>query len=207
MEENNEGKIAKVILVGETGVGKTALIYRYINDKFNFDTMSTITASFEEKTITLNDENKTKIAFRIWDTCGQEKYRDLANIFFNDTKAVILVYDSTSRQSFNEMKNYWYNKVKESTDENIVLAVASNKADLFDKEEISEEEGTAYANEINALFMMTSAYTGLGINELFENIGMKVATLKENENKKGNVVLSSKKNEDNYNNRKCCYYY
>ena len=209
MKENDETKKAKVILVGETGVGKTGIIYRYVNNSFNYDTMSTITASFQEKTITLNDDNKTKVKFTIWDTCGQEKYRDLAGIFFKDAKAVILVYDSTTKNTFKEIKNYWYNKVKENTDEDIVLAVASNKMDLFDKEEVSEEEGMAYADEINAIFMMTSAYTGGGINELFENIGMKVAKVKENENLTGSIKLDKNtfKEKGNNNHKKCCYYY
>ena len=118
-EDDKETKKIKVILVGESGVGKTCIIYRYVYGKFNDDSMCTISISFSEKNITLNDENKTKIKFEIWDTCGQEKYRDMANIFFKDAKAAILVYDSTSRSSFNDIKNYWYDKVKENSDEDI----------------------------------------------------------------------------------------
>ena len=118
MKENEETRSVKVILVGDTGVGKTCIIYRYIHDVFNDNTFSTITASYEQKTITLNEN---KIQFEIWDTCGQEKYRDIANIFFKDAGAAILVYDSTSRNSFNEMKEYWYNKVKENSPEDISM--------------------------------------------------------------------------------------
>ena len=115
-EDENIEKM-KVILVGETGVGKTCIIYRLINDTFNDNTLSTITMSSEEKTITLKDEKNTKIKLQVWDTCGQEKYRNLVKLFFQDAKSAILVYDSTSRRSFDDLKNYWYDKVKESASE------------------------------------------------------------------------------------------
>ena len=115
----DELKKIKVILVGESGVGKTCIIYRYIEDKFNEDTLSSISMSCAEKKIKLNDENKTEMLFEIWDTCGQEKYRHLSNLYFKDAKAAILVYDTTSKSSFNDIKDYWYNSVKENFDKDI----------------------------------------------------------------------------------------
>ena len=120
-EELRKKKEIKLILVGEAGVGKTCIIYRYINDRFNEDTINTITASSEKKLITLNDKNNTRVEveFDIWDTCGQEKFRNLVNIFFKDAKAAILVYDSTSIRTFNQIKDFWYNKVKECAPEDL----------------------------------------------------------------------------------------
>jgi small GTP-binding protein len=115
----DELKKIKVILVGESGVGKTCIIYRYIEDKFNEDTLSSISMSCAEKKIKLNDENKTEMLFEIWDTCGQEKYRHLSNLYFKEAKAAILVYDTTSKSSFNDIKNYWYNNVKEHSSKDI----------------------------------------------------------------------------------------
>jgi small GTP-binding protein len=115
----DELKKIKVILVGESGVGKTCIIYRYIEDKFNEDTLSSISMSCAEKKIKLNDENKTEMLFEIWDTCGQEKYRHLSKLYFKEAKAAILVYDTTSKTSFNDIKNYWYNNVKENSSEDI----------------------------------------------------------------------------------------
>ena len=117
--EEGEKKEIKIIVIGEAGVGKTCIIYRYINGKFNEDTLSTISVSSEKKIMRLNNNNKTKIEFDIWDTCGQEKYRNIVNIFFKDAKAAILVYDSTSKNSFNQMKDFWFKKVKESAPEDI----------------------------------------------------------------------------------------
>ena len=209
--DNTNLEKIKIILVGESGVGKTCIIYRYINGEFNEDTMTTISLSSTEKTITLKDPKNSKIKFDIWDTCGQEKYRHLVNIFFKEAKVVILVYDSTSRKSFNDMKNYWYNKVKESAQEDLVFAVAANKLDLFDKQQVSEEEGKKFAKEINAIFEITSAYNGVGIDELFEKIGMKLVGLEENENnnedKKQNILLIKEDITKNTNNNKiCCQY-
>ena len=118
-EDNEEVKRIKVILVGETGVGKTSIINRYVNDIFNEDTLSTITASCFEKEIVLNDKKKSRIFLEIWDTCGQERYRDLGNMFFRNAKVAIMIYDITSKSSFNDIKNYWYKKVKENSPEDI----------------------------------------------------------------------------------------
>ena len=120
-EKEDLGKIKeiKVILVGEPGVGKTCIIYRYITGRFNEDTINTISVSSEKKIITLDDKNNTKVELNIWDTCGQEKFRNLVNAFFIDAKAAILVYDSTSLKTFNQIKDFWYNKVKECAPEDI----------------------------------------------------------------------------------------
>lgn len=212
-DDKSEAKSIKVILVGESGVGKTCIIHRYTTGIFDDETLSTIAISSEEKTITLKDENKTKITFKIWDTCGQEKYRNIAGIFFKDANAVVFVYDSTSENSFNEIKNYWYDKVKEEAPKDVVMAVASNKSDLFDMEQVSEDEGSKYAEEIGASFTMVSAYSGAGINQLFENIGMKYLDLdlEEDEDKKGNLKLTTIRlvdDEDDQQRRyKCCNYY
>ena len=173
--------------------------------------MTSISLSCSEKTIALKDLKNTKINFEIWDTCGQEKYRHLVNMFFKEAKAVIFVYDSTSRKSFDDIKNYWYNKVKECTPESSVLAVAANKIDLFDKEQVTEEEGKKFAEEINAIFEETSAFNVFGINELFEKIGMKLVDLGENENnneeKKLNILLKKEDITKNTNYKtKCCYF-
>lgn len=107
-------KICKVILIGESGVGKTCLIVRFVNEDFDDHTMSTTGASYASKNINFADYKKV-VQYQIWDTAGQEKYRVLTKIFYKDAQIVILVYDSTSRQSFDEIKNYWYKQVKENS--------------------------------------------------------------------------------------------
>lgn len=108
----------KVILVGESGVGKTCIIIRFVNDEYNCNLVSTRGASFADKVIEFKDYNK-KIQFEVWDTAGQEKYRGLNKIFYKDANIVILVYDITDKKSFEEIKNFWYNQTIENSPKNI----------------------------------------------------------------------------------------
>jgi len=112
-DDDTNTKTIKVVLVGESGVGKTCIISRFITNKFNNDEISTDYASFATKTLSFND-NKKKIKFDVWDTAGQEIYRSIGKIFYNDAKVVILVYDISNKKSFIEIKNYWYESIKEN---------------------------------------------------------------------------------------------
>jgi len=100
----------KIILVGESGVGKTSIIYRYLFDEYNQEILATTSITAEKKEIIIDEE---KITLEIWDTCGQEKYRSLANLFFTKVDAAILVYDCTSKNSFEQLKEYWYDKIED----------------------------------------------------------------------------------------------
>ena len=163
--------VLKVVLLGEAGTGKTCLISRFTGGLFNPDTMSSLSAQFITKTIQINDK---PLKFDIWDTAGQEKYRSLAKIFYKDAKAICLCYDITSKKSFEELKDYWYEQqTKLNADGNPIFAVVGNKIDLFDSQQVKDEEGKAFAKKINAIFQETSAKTSVGVNELFEKIAMK----------------------------------
>ena len=114
----NDNKICKVILVGESGVGKTCIIVRFVSEEYKETTISTTGASYASKIMEFK-EYKKDLQFQIWDTAGQEKYRGLTKLFYKDAKIVILVYDMTNRRSFDEIKNYWYNQIKENSSEEI----------------------------------------------------------------------------------------
>ena len=103
--------VCKVVLVGESGVGKTSIINRYVENYFNPNSESTTGASFASKIVTF-DKFQKSIKFEIWDTAGQEKYRALTKIFFKNAAVAILVYDITIPDSFYELKNFWYDQVK-----------------------------------------------------------------------------------------------
>ena len=160
----------KVVLLGESGVGKTCIISRYINGTYDDKSESTNGASYASKTI--NYENISKsLQFDIWDTAGQERYRALTKFFYKDAAIAILVYDITRKDSFEEMKNYWYNQLKNFSGKNIIIGIAGNKSDLFDKEAVSEEEARKFATEIGAIFRLTSACNNNNIDELFYAVG------------------------------------
>lgn len=169
MTNEEETPNCKVVLLGETGVGKTCIISRYIRNAFNPETEISTMASFTSKTLTMN--NNTKLRFDIWDTAGQEKYRSLTRFFYKDAAIAVLVYDITRKESFEEIKTYWVAQLQECVNDNLVIGIAGNKSDLFTKEAVKEEEAKEFARSINAVFMLTSANTGAGVDQLFQCLG------------------------------------
>lgn len=116
-------RICKVVLLGESGVGKTSIISRFINDVFEESVTTTTGASYVGKTMTFEDYHNQVIKFEIWDTAGQEKYRSLTQIFYKDASIAILVYDITNEETFEEIQNYWYTQIKESAPNNISMFI------------------------------------------------------------------------------------
>ena len=119
MENKQNLKEYKIVLLGETGVGKTCIINRFTKEDFEDAKFPTQGASFNSKIIQLDESNDSYIKLVIWDTAGQEKYRSLSKLFYKDANAAILVYDITNKKSFNEIKDYWYNQIKECSHKNI----------------------------------------------------------------------------------------
>ena len=107
----------KVVLIGESGVGKTSILLRYVSNEFNSQQFSTLGLSYVDKIIQIN--NNKKIKLEISDTAGQEKYRTLAKAYYLNIDVGILVYDVTNKTSFEEIKNYWIKDIKEDNDDNI----------------------------------------------------------------------------------------
>ena len=198
-EENN----FKIVLIGESGVGKTSIISQFVDQIFENDLQTSTGGSFSSKTLTFN--NGKTIKLEIWDTAGQERYRALTKIFYKNALAAVLVYDITRKQSFEELKNYWIKQIKESAPENIILAIAANKSDLLDREQVNEDEARNFAKENNALFYETSAKNSIGVNELFIGIGKKFYGLDpdlklkddNNENERSDSKEQNKINENN----------
>ncbi len=171
MDTENEESI-KVVLIGESGVGKTSIISQFTKGVFNQDLMSTNGATFSTKKKEYKDQKKT-LSFEIWDTAGQEKYRSLAKMFFKDAAVALLVYDITSKTSFVEIKEYWMNLVRENGPKQIIMYIVGNKYDLLEKEANKEEEVREYAKSEGIPLWFTSAKESTGIDELFEEIGKK----------------------------------
>ena len=168
MSENEEERDIKIILLGETGVGKTSIINRYINNEFNNEAPSTLGASFATKEVKMD---KIKYLVNVWDTSGQEKYHSVTNLFINGSNIVILVYSIDSQISFDGL-DYWYNTIKEKLEgDKYILAVIGSKGDLIDNEIIPEEKAKKFAEEKNAIFRIVSAKEDSeGINKLFNHL-------------------------------------
>ena len=168
--ENNEqdAKTVKIILLGDSAVGKTCIIHRYLNNEFISEATSTLGSISNKKEVI---KNERKYIMNIWDTTGQEKYRSITNLFINGSNIVILVYSIDSKSSF-ESLDFWYNSVKEKLErQNFILSIVGNKGDLTENEQVSEEEGKKFAKERNAKFYLVSAKEDPnGINNLFDSL-------------------------------------
>ena len=170
-EDDEQMLQVKAVLIGESGTGKTSIINRLKTNEFNSTQESTMCSSMFRKIIDIPSFGSLMV--EIWDTAGQEKYRSINKLFYKDANIVIFVYDITNNKSFEEIKNYWFEQVKENCDLNkIILGVAANKCDLFNKEEVKEDDGKEFANRINGAFQSTSCFTGIGINDLFNQVGL-----------------------------------
>ena len=147
--------------------------------------------------------NGTAIKLEIWDTAGQEKYRSLVRNYYNGCDAAILVYDITDRNSFNEMQNYWHKELIKNCP-NIILGVAGNKFDLFEKEQVKEKEGKEFANKFGAIFYSTSAKENVGIDALFKDIATKLVELDNKSVSFNNDTVSKLSSQDANSKKKCC---
>jgi len=189
----------KIVLIGDSGVGKTCIISRFVSGDYNKNMNSTDGASYATKKLVL-PKLKTSINLDIWDTAGQERYKSLTKFFYKDAAMIIMVYDVTLKTSFDNLKEYWYREVQELSEKNFVLGIAGNKSDLYEREQVSEKEAREYAKSINAVFGLTSAQNNTGIDQLLEDIGMKFLEPnfqeKMEENNKGkNMETSIKLNK------------
>ena len=208
--ENIDCVDAKVVLIGESGVGKTSIIKQFTTHSFDPDCAPSISSQFTSKIVNITDTKKA-IRFDLWDTAGQEKYRSLAKIFYKDAKIIIFVYEITNKNSFESLRDYWYKEVTSNCLSDSIFAVVANKNDLYNISEIDEKEAMDWADSIGAIFQETSAKSNVGIDLLFDMVGKKCLNPKYNykseEEIKKKLFEMKKKNkgkekeeEDNTNN-------
>ena len=198
----------KITLLGNPGVGKTCIISRYIDNIFIENNDSTIGANYSEKTIKRGDK---EVQLNIWDTAGQEKFHSLGKHFYKDSYVVCLVYDITNQESLDSLKNIWYPDLQKYGEQYTILAVVGNKCDLYEMDNLAkEEQAKAFADEIKAIFMLTSAKTGDGIEKLFNTLTDKFLSpefnpkVKEMIRKRGpSFSVDNEKNDKNFQ-KKCC---
>ena len=187
----------KIILVGEAGVGKTCIIKQYIEKTFDSEEITTFAGNEMFKKLTIDQKT---VNVRIWDTCGQEKFRSVNKLFMKKSDIVIFVYDITNKKSFTELKDYWYSFISNNIDNDTVYGVAANKTDLIIDEKVHADEGNKYAESIHAIFKETSATRHEEIEEFFEELILEY--LKKNNKKK--VKNKNFKLNKNQKKNKCC---
>ena len=192
----------KLILIGNTQVGKTAIIQQFTEGTFLEEYLPTFAADKKKKAIEIDDETdkiKTTLTLEIWDTLGQENNRAANKIFMKNSKIALLVYDITNQKSFDDL-NVFLGQVDEVVGrDNIVLGVVGNKSDLYEDQVITKETGEEYANNIGALFFETTAMENEVIENLFKSISLQYVKKKNliNNNKKDNNDKNDDKIESN----------
>ena len=153
-KENNVKKDIKIILIGETGVGKTNLINAFFGLKFQDQIDSTLASYCNEGKFNYNNESYN---YAVWDTAGQEKFRAISKLFIRDAQIILIVYSIINRKTF-EQVNFWLNLVKENLENNTyILGLVANKIDLYEHQIVKDEEGIKIAKENNIDFLVTSA--------------------------------------------------
>ncbi|XP_060679836.1 ras-related protein Rab-31 [Hemiscyllium ocellatum] len=188
----------KVCLLGDTGVGKSSIVCRFVQDTFDLNTLPTIGASFMTKTVSCGNELHK---FLIWDTAGQERFHSLAPMYYRGSAAAVIVYDITNEESFYTLKK-WVKELKEHGPENIVVAIAGNKCDLSDMREVTVKDAQEYVKFINAIFVETSAKNAINVGELFERISQQIPPLDPSQhNSNGAFKVGRHKVQPS---RRCC---
>ncbi|CDR99148.1 probable GTP-binding protein ypt5 [Sporisorium scitamineum] len=162
----------KLVLLGESAVGKSSLVLRFVKDQFDDYRESTIGAAFLTQTVSLDAQ--TTVKFEIWDTAGQERYKSLAPMYYRNANCAVVVYDITQPSSLDKAKA-WIRELQRQADPNIIIALAGNKADLAStRRAIPTEEAEKYAQEEGLLFLETSAKDSSNVSELFTMIARKL---------------------------------
>ena len=177
----------KVVLLGEGRVGKTSILSRYVDNKYDSKSPSTLQASYLEKHVIIENETNRRYCnhepnqsrreayLSIWDTAGQERFHSLGPIYYRDARGAVLVYDITDRSSFDRVRK-WNKELRKIVGESdkICIIIVGNKIDLQHQRAVDEDEVRNYANSVGASFMEVSAKTGMGVENAFVELTMRM---------------------------------
>ena len=194
----------KVILIGDSSVGKTNLLNRFVKNEFNSQSKPTVGVDFFSKTVTID---KKSVKAQIWDTAGQERFKAFSSAYYNGSHGAIIAYDVTNKESFENVKN-WITELKTHLElSNLVVMLIGNKTDLENQRQVTEEQGRSLAEQLDFFFMETSAMKN-STNEvskafmvIIEEILNKNPQLKK---KGGEKIDLGKKNEVKDTKKGCC---
>ena len=184
----------KIITLGDTSVGKSSFILKYIDDRFSYNYIATLGLDFKQKKIKLKSGEEVRL--RIFDTAGQERFKSISINFIKKAHGILLIYDITKRNTFESVKK-WMDSILDASGEKICILLVGNKCDLEEERVVSKEEGEQKAKEYNLDFFETSCKEGININEVFEklteDILMKNVQLNSNEGEKLSKTKTKKK--------------
>eukprot|EP00689_Sawyeria_marylandensis_P002480 EC823893.1.p1 GENE.EC823893.1~~EC823893.1.p1 ORF type:complete len:218 (+),score=91.23 EC823893.1:24-677(+) len=210
-EEENL-KTLKILLIGNSGVGKSCLLLRFCDPNYKFSNtfVSTIGIDFRLKTVEVNNQ---KINLQIWDTAGQERFQTITRKYYQGAHGIILVFDVTDKNSLDSVK-HWMKSIEENSKEAVKVNLVGNKCDLRDSQPentsyVSNKQGKQMADDCKLNYFETSAKTGAGINECFQNLAQSILSQKsenseEEEKKETKIVDIEKDNKNKEGGKKGC---
>ena len=204
MVEEEYDFIFKVLLLGNSDVGKSSLLLRYVDSVWNDAFVPTIGVDFKVKTLTINEK---KVKMQIWDTAGQERFRTVVATYFRGAHGILLLYDVTNKDSFKNLES-WLIEIEKNAKEKVLKILIGNKCDLTDDREISTEEGKAFALRNGMEFMETSAKMNTNVTEAFETLGKLMIEFNSKNNNKTqqgeNKTFKANSGKDLNTKKKCC---
>jgi len=169
----------KLVLIGDSGVGKSCLLLRFADDNFTDSYISTIGVDFRFRTVTIDSK---VVKLQIWDTAGQERFRTITSAYYRGADGIIMVYDVTSAESFDHVEE-WLSEVDRYANENTVKLLVGNKADLVEKREVSEETAQRFADKLNISFLETSAKTATNVEAAFLTMAKELIKMRDGSGK------------------------
>ena len=197
-EKKQKELLYKILLLGDSSVGKTCFLMRYADNTFQEIHMSTIGLDYKLKSVQLDDGKIVKI--QIWDTAGQDRFRSITKNYYKGAHGIILIYDVTSRKTFDSVKN-WISQIKEEVSDKVNIILVGNKIDDVQNRKVTFDEGEKMASSFGLPFFETSAKSGVNIDTTFNELVKKtVETYSKSEGGKGDKLINKKSG----NKKGCC---
>ena len=191
----------KILTIGESGVGKTCILRRFVENKFLKNHLATIGIDFKTKTLNINNK---EIKLKIWDTAGQERFRNITTQYYKGADGIVLVYDVTDDGSFEKIRDWMAQIQSNAQRDELGLVLLGNKCDI-EPRVVTEDQGSKMAEELKVSYFETSALNGQGINEAFEQLARDIMKKKGvvDDNKDGGMELNNNNKKKN-NKGDCC---
>ena len=186
---SESSKTFKILTIGESGVGKTCILRRFVENKFLKNHLATIGIDFKTKTLNINNQ---EFKLKIWDTAGQERFRNITTQYYKGADGIVLIYDVTDDASYEKIRDWMEQILSNTKREDIGLVLLGNKCDM-EPRAVTEEQGNKMAEELKVSYFETSALTGQGINEAFNELTRDIMKRKGVDNG-GNENLELKNN-------------
>lgn len=208
VKEPQQEKTVSILTLGETQVGKTSLILRFIDRVFYYDTKTTIGVDFKVKRINLQNKN---VLVKIWDSAGQERFKTVTRQYYKNAEGVMLIYDVTSQKSFSMIEE-WFKSIIENKRKDAQVILIGNKKDMVNRV-ISAEQGESLAKKFEIKYYETSALSGENVDQVFEELAENILKIKLNTEEEESISLSynserdgKKKNSEKDRDKKqpCC---